>query len=373
MKNIVILQNTEIGSTLALSVYLAGFIKNLKYSKYNISLIIAENLMDTNIEYLDIFKTNTSLYGVFSNFKYTYRSFKLLKKLNKKQKIDVLHCFYPNSSLLSAVLYKLLVNKNVKIIYDIRSPWIEMVFEKNHINSLINNLLKLVMHYEEKVLTRFADYYIFISNGLKRYYSRKYRLNVSKSSVIPTSVDTNLFKSKKSNLKKELGFNKNEIIIGHIGGMNHNRKLDVFLKIFKNALEKNDDLRLVFIGDGEAKKMLMSKTEIFNLTKYVKFLNNVSHEKIPEYISGFDYGLCYLPKIFVFRYSVPIKILEYLACGITPLITENNVDEIYNKNSIIIRDGIFRLKKVKIMKKSFYEYYSWKSNIKNYEKIYGGL
>ncbi|MEI8008543.1 MAG: hypothetical protein WCI00_03865 [bacterium] len=37
--------------------------------------------------------------------------------------------------------------------------------------------------------------------------------------------------------------------------------------------------------------------------------------EVINHIQLFDYGLCHLPDIFVFRNSFPLKILEYLAAG----------------------------------------------------------
>jgi glycosyltransferase involved in cell wall biosynthesis len=54
----------------------------------------------------------------------------------------------------------------------------------------------------------------------------------------------------------------------------------------------------------------------------VIFTNKINYEYIPYFTSAFDAGICHLPDNLIFRYSFPLKILEYLACEIPVLASD---------------------------------------------------
>src|SRR3989344_5068872 len=127
-KRIFIIQNTTVNEPLPLSVYLTGFLNNLeKQKEYEINLIIAKSKdIPEKIKGVcnKIYQLDSNTYSIKDNFAFSLNVNSILKKENLKKKISIIHCLYPNSSLLGAVLFKKLSNRKVKIIYDIRSPWI---------------------------------------------------------------------------------------------------------------------------------------------------------------------------------------------------------------------------------------------------------
>ncbi len=396
MKRIFVIQNTELNSHLPLSVYLTGLLINFKKDEFiqkniEFNLIISktEKVPDEIKEFCSsIHQINTSLYRVKDNLKFSFQTFKILKKENKKNKIDIVHPFYPNSSLLGSVMFKILINSKVKIIYDIRSPWIEMIFARKHIKSSLTYSLKKILYLEERLLLFFVNYFIFITPGLKNFYKKKFKLNRLKRSIIPSGVDTKVFKSYKNkkyitNLKKRFGYKRNHIVIGHVGTVCYSRRLDQFLDIFEKAYQKNKNLRLFFLGggadEGRLKKIVLSK----NLDKVITFHPKTIHSNVPKFISLFDYGLCHLADIFVYRNSFALKILEYLSCKKPVLVSDIKTHREIKKdfenslnNPVIIYqnpEDISRLRNnVQYNFKKIRDY-SWNNLTKKYLSIWNNL
>lgn len=384
MKNVVVIQNTAIGIDQPLSIFLTGFINEFKQKdEIKLFIIISYNNIKINKNnFIKFYNTYTNLYSIFDNLNFIIKSFRFLLNIHKKNRIDVLHCFYPNSSLIVAILFKYFINKKVKIIYEVRSPWIEMIFLKKHQNLIIEKFFKKPIHLLEMFLVKKVNFFIFISEGLKNYYSEKYKIVFNNNfKIIPTSVNTRIFQIQKSFLKKRLNIKEDEILLGQVGGIDTSRDLLTFLKMFHSALLKNSSLNLLFVGDGNAKLVLKKYVEMNYLKEKVHFMDAIEHKDVPELINGLDYGLCHLPDNFVYRYSVPIKIIEYLACGIkvvaSPIYAHFDLKNIFQDRIVIyksVRD-IEDLKgsyKRKIFRNKISNY-SFKNNKQKYLLIYGNL
>lgn len=326
MKRIFIIQNTPLGAPLPLSVYLTDLLRNIKKSnEFEINLIIGKSeSIPEEIKSLckKIYQFDGSTYSIKDNFNFSFFVNKILVQENDKRQIDIVHCFYPNSSLLGGVMFKR-KNKNVKLIYDIRSPWIDMSIERGFISPKISKLYGKTVYAEEKFLCRYVDQFIFITNGLKDYYVKK--CNVSKEKKIfvsPSGIDTRKFRKVKSDARKKYGIKDSETLIGSVGGIAKIRKLDEFIDIFKKVVSKNRKIKLMFVGEGDSLADLKEKVKREKLQNNVLFVGKVEHKEVPKFLSAFDFGLCHLPNIFIYENSVPLKILEYLSCGVPVLVSK---------------------------------------------------
>lgn len=321
-KNVYIARNASLFDHLALTTYLRNIIVKLSNKKqYKIVILPLKSSKKYKINkeiLIEEVKGNT--YSAIGNLKYAYN---LYKKLRKNKKIDIIHCIYPISSLSSAVLYKILNNRSVKIIYDIRSPWIEMGDEKKLIPKSLNKFIKKFFYRLEKYLTKHIDGFIFISEGLKDFYEQKLNLKNYKYRIISSGVDTKFFKNQgKKFLRDKYKLKKDDFIIGYSGTLQKMREMDFLIYAMKELVKKDEKYKLMFIGDGEDRKRLENITNQLKLNNNVIFTGKIPFNDIPKYISGFDIGVCHLPDIFIFRHSSPLKILEYLSCEIPAICSD---------------------------------------------------
>lgn len=331
-KNIVLLQNTEIGWHLALSTFLTWLIREYKSGDwFNFSLICwyidKLDQLEWAEKQIDIYEIWTSYNKISDNLLFMRKSFKKLISLNRKVKIDILHCLYPNSSLMSAVLFKLFVNRKVKIIYDIRSPWIEMSFANSHISKKKNRVRNL-MHFSEKILTKFVDYFVFISEWTKEYYTNKYNLSLKDNlSIIPTWVDVEKFskpipEQQKDELRKKHWIGLDDTVIGYVGTISKMREMSNFLATQIDWIKSNPTVKFLMIWEWDDLENIKQVVKDGWVDKQFIFAGKMKQSELIPYIHIFNYWRCHLPDIFVFRNSFPLKILEYMAAWVHVLASD---------------------------------------------------
>ncbi|MBU0466387.1 MAG: glycosyltransferase [Nanoarchaeota archaeon] len=384
MKRIFIVQNTPLGAPLPLSVYLTDLLRNIKKSgTFEINLIVGKSKnVPSEIKKLckKIYQLKSSTYSIKDNIKFSFEVRSILKREHDKNAIDIVHCLYPNSSLLGGVLFKAFHNKNVKLVYDIRSPWIDMSIGRGFINKKVVPLYRWALYSEERFLCRFVDQFIFITEGLREYYEDVCRIRrKQKIAVSPSGIDTKKFRNVKSNTRSKHGIKKNDVLIGSIGGIAKIRKLDEFLDIFKKVVEKNKKVKLMFVGEGDALTDLKKRVMELDLVKNVVFVGNVEHKDVPKIIAACDFGLCHLPNIFIYENSVPLKILEYLSCEVPVLVSELKTHRemskklkgvyVYKNASDVLKFVAEKRGRVK----ANLEGYDWRDIAKVYDKVWRGL
>ena len=332
MKRIFILENTEIWWHLALSTFLTNLLSKYQWwDDFDFNLICWKIENESEISEIKkniskIFTTQTWLYSIKDNILFSWRAFKMLVKEHNKQKINIVHCFYPNSSLFAGVLFKILISWKVRLIYDVRSPWIEMSFANKWI-SRKKMFIKHIMHLEERILTKFVNHFVFITEWTKDYYGKRYHIKLKNNySVIPSWVDVAKFNvslstEARTSLQVSLWIDEKDIIIGYIGNMSSMRELPRFIEDNLQGIQQFS-WKFLFIGDGNDVgniKDIITKNDLWD--KFI-FLDKMPQSEVIQYIQLFDYWLCHLPNIFVFRNSFPLKVLEYLAAGKKILVSD---------------------------------------------------
>jgi glycosyltransferase involved in cell wall biosynthesis len=80
-----------------------------------------------------------------------------------------------------------------------------------------------------------------------------------------------------------------------------------------------DDIKLVFIGDGRSKSMLVKRAKLENLNNCI-FLPPVSKLQLNKIISNADIGLMILANLPAFYYGTsPNKFFDYISAGLPVL------------------------------------------------------
>lgn len=320
-----IAQNVSLSDHLALSTYLRSISKYLANEK-NIELVLlplkGTNIPDDIPNNIEIHEISGNLYSPKGNIQYSYNLYKKLNEISKEKQIDIIHCLYPNSSVAGAALFKR-KSPRTRIIYDVRSPWIEMSVERGSIPPYAAPVFRRIAYLAESFLDKYVDRYIFITEGLKKFYENKIKLDSKHFDVIPSGVDLNLFSIKDTRaVRDQYNLKDDDFLLGYVGGIARMRELDFVLRAFKKLTETDGNYKLMFVGDGDDKGYLEALTRELQIQDKVIFTGRVPYEQVPYYMSAFDAGICHLPDRLVYRYSFPMKVLEYLACSIPVLASD---------------------------------------------------
>lgn len=298
-KTIIFIQNIEYPEQWAVDIFYHSKYLS-KYKDLNIKVIVSkinENIWNKNLELIELWKINY--------FKFIFKSFLEIKKINKKEKVNYVYFFaqHPFSVLLQILVKYIL---NIKTIYNVIS------------GPIWKWLIPFIAKITIKLWVYLSNKYIVLDKGLIKI------LNLSKNKkyeIVWMWFDEDVFYE---NNKIDL-FNKkeNEIIFSYIWTLNKERNLDIFLKWFIENLKFKKDIKLYFIWWWNWENELKNISWKF-LNKNIFFLWKKNHKKIPDYINSSDILVSYVPKISFYEYQPPTKLIEYLACN-KPVIVTNTI------------------------------------------------
>ena len=119
-------------------------------------------------------------------------------------------------------------------------------------------------------------------------------------------------------LRKKLGLNESEILLGSVGRLDDNKNQIFLLKILKILVRESKDYKLVLFGEGENEKQLRQYVEKNNLSDYVIFGGLVKN--INEYYNAMDFFL-----LTSFSEGLPFVLIEAQANGL-PVIASSSID-----------------------------------------------
>jgi glycosyltransferase involved in cell wall biosynthesis len=193
-------------------------------------------------------------------------------------------------------------------VFEVRDLWpesIKAVSAMDESSRIYRSLERL-----EMFLYRRADQIITVTEAFKKNIAAR-GIDEKKIHVIKNGANLGLFqpKDKCAELLKEHEL-EGKFIVGYIGthGMAH--KLDFFLDFIKETEE--DNIHFLFMGEGAEKQKLLKIANDKNI-KNVLFLDNVSKDKVIDYVSIVDVALVHLKRSDTFKTVIPSKIFESAA------------------------------------------------------------
>ena len=133
-------------------------------------------------------------------------------------------------------------------------------------------------------------------------------INADKIEVVTNGSNMELFYPREKNNELLTSLNlQDKFIVGYIGthGMAHS--LDFIMNSIGKIEDK--DIHFLFIGDGAMKAIIVQIAKELELQN-VTFLDPISKEKVPQYLSIVDVSLAPLKKEDNFKTVIPSKIFE---------------------------------------------------------------
>ncbi len=167
----------------------------------------------------------------------------------------------------------------------------------------------------KKLFLKFGKYLINKNSTHRFAVSReagKFLFNKKEFQVIPNAIDLKRYISNfadKNQIKNNLNIAEEEIIIGHVGRFDSMKNHKFIVEWFNQYRKSNDNIRLLFIGDGMLRKDIEKQVSDLGLSKYISFLG--IRGDVPRLISVFD--VLIFPSIYE---GLPGTVLEAQASGV---------------------------------------------------------
>lgn len=191
-------------------------------------------------------------------------------------------------------------------------------------------IVRTIYRILEKYAFKRASYLIAVDNKTKEFYSSLYPMLAKKIVIIPTSVDTRVFKPMDGSQQREkLGISTNNKIILYIGRIEPPKRIKEIIEAFKIISEENKNYKLFLVGDGIQLSEMKELTNKMKMTESVLFLGVRKKRELPAIYNAANISILYSG-----NEGSPLSVKESLACGIP--VVANDVGDI----SEIIKDGV---------------------------------
>lgn len=261
------------------------------------------------------------------------------KKINKKQKVDLIHCRSYQAAEIGIIMKN---NFNIPWVFDMRGFWADERIDGNiwKMSSFI--FRNIYNHYKKKeiqFLTN-ADQIISLTNNAKeeiiswqekKIIDSKFKNKKLEIEVIPCCVDTDLFSNENVNtsilskIREELSIKEDQFVLGYVGSIGTWYMLPEMLEFFRVLKEQKSDALFLFITNEPAEKIItLARSK--NIASEDIRVTSCLHKDVPTYISLFTISIYFILPAYSKKASSPTKQGELMAMGI-PIVCNANVGD----------------------------------------------
>jgi len=174
-----------------------------------------------------------------------------------------------------------------------------------------------------------ASSVVAVSREIASYVERKGG-DPERIHVLPNGVDPERFRPE-GDARSDRRFT-----VGFVGSLKPWHDLATLASAFCILLRGHPEARLLVVGDGRERQSLEHLVESLGIASSVHFSGAVRPEEVPQWIREMDIGIAPYAKDAA-NYFSPLKILEYMACGLPVL--GSNTGQIPE----LVEDGRFGL------------------------------
>ena len=234
---------------------------------------------------------------------YTYKSlFDLMIKLKSLPETKI----YSPATFSTLATFLAKIVKSKEIYY-----WVQGVIPEESFLRHKSKIRYIGLSIIEYLSLAISSKQIFVSDEMQRYLEKKYNKKYIQSIVIPCISEFNDDSSKKE---------KDSFV--YIGGMSAWQRVDKMLAIFDDIVKMNSNAKL-YIATLE-KEQAQEYVDLY-LSKEnherVEILSLENREKIQNFLSTKEYGFLIREENIVNHVSSPIKLAEYLSCGVNVILS----------------------------------------------------
>ena len=224
------------------------------------------------------------------------------------KKTDVIYAYHPPLTVgVAALLIKLF--RRIPIVYDIQDMWPDTLKATGMMNN--EKLLNIISLVCDQVY-KYVDHIVVLSPGFKQLLMNR-NVKEDKISVIYNWCDEEALETK-TILKEEYNqILSNKFNLVFAGNLGKAQGLDTLINVAK-ALQNNNQIQLVFVGDGTERELLITKVAELNLEN-VAFIPRVPMSEVGGILKRADVLIVHLKDDKLFEITIPSKTQAYMAMG----------------------------------------------------------
>jgi len=219
----------------------------------------------------------------------------------KEQKIDLIHCHLPWAGFLGRIVHRI---TGVPVIYTEHN-------KQERYHKLTKWINRFTFNWQSAAIAVSGE----VAESIQKNIEPKVPVH-----TILNGVNTDKFKRSEEGRRKlraQYGWDEDTIVIGTLAVFRFQKRLDLWLEIFKMISEQNPDKKIkgVIVGAGPLKDQIEQKQKELNLEQDI-LMPGLQTNTI-DWFSAMDiYMMC---SIFE---GLPIALLEAMSCGL-PVVTTN--------------------------------------------------
>jgi len=197
------------------------------------------------------------------------------------------------------------------------------------INDRKGFVVRTIYNFLEKMAMKKADVIMPVDDITRDYYIKLYPQYKEKYRVIPTGVNTSIFKKlDKQVIREKFGFSKSDKIVLYVGRIAPPKKIKEIIKAFEILVNKDISYKLLLVGNGVDFDKMKTLTSQLKLSKNINFFGVRKRSELPVIFNMADVCVLYSK-----NEGSPLSIKESLACGVP--VVANCVGDI----PLVIKEG----------------------------------
>ena len=251
------------------------------------------------------------------------RAFLSLYKLFKEEDFTIIHTHSSKAGLLARLAAVL--NKTPIVIHTIHG----FAF-----NDFMNGLKKNFFIYLEKLLAKWTDVLITVSNLNKKKIIDLNIAHENKIKNIYSGIDLSLFTNKRNDeFRKELNLENDHLLLGSVGRLSNQKDPITMIEAFGIISKPFPNAHLALVGDGELKGKILEKIVQLKLNDRIHLTGNKNN----PWSVYHSMDLFIMSSIYE---GLGRSITEALSCGVPVVCTDvEGVPEIVRDNitGILVR------------------------------------
>ncbi|MHB0956085.1 MAG: glycosyltransferase [Pirellulaceae bacterium] len=217
---------------------------------------------------------------------------------------------------------KLARHVGARVVYDARG----LVAEESILRYGMWNVLAHYHRYRELDACKKADKLLCVSKRFRAYLEQKTdRRDIL---VVPSCVNESQFIHKpiaRQQIRQKLGWSSDSPVVVYCGGLSVWQRTDDVLRLIFNMKMLKPELKCVLlVSDPEKMSVQAAKAGLSG--RDCECLR-LAHEAIPDWLSAADAGVILRHDVLVNNVASPVKIAEYLACGL-PVICSRGIGDL---------------------------------------------